>query len=539
MRRSVRRVPNTGQGHLGFERPADEQPTPRKVRSRLRCFVDPTPWHLFLGSSRLDEYLERTDHGWVVRLREEMCQIDFSLLEANYEGGGRAPYHPRLMLGLVVYGVLRRQSTLRNLEELAKVDLGAWWMAGGEQPDHSTIGDYLNRHAALLTEEFFKALVADLVQRLGIRNTTVAGDGTVIEAAASRYHLLSLEAAEQEAARAKAKAEKYQDDVELAQRAEKAEKVASVAREREQQRKARGSKGGQAVVSPIDPEAVLQKCKDGRRRVSFKPTVLVHESGLIVAQTVDPSSEPAAMQELLAQFKEVFGEAPKQLLTDAGFNNLAMLKTAAERGIDLLCPSGSTQDGEWERQGSHGKFGKKEFPYDSEGDRYLCPAGKWLTPGAWHRHSRTGLQVRKFQTKECAGCELRMQCVTGKSGRTVTRFEGEEFKDMMEQVLRQPRAQQEYRRRAEIVERIFAEIGWRQGLRRFRRHGRRGSGLEFGLHCIAHNLKWAVRRRARAVENGVIRHQLLCSRLFVLWARPKVIRSPRPLWGNFEFSLAA
>lgn len=48
-------------------------------------------------------------------------------------------------------------------------------------------------------------------------------------------------------------------------------------------------------------------------------------------------------------------------------------------------------------------------------------------------------------------------------------------------------------RAAHDVERIFAELGWRQGLKRFRRRGRLGSALEFSLHCIACNLKWALR----------------------------------------------
>jgi hypothetical protein len=293
-----------------------------------------------------------------------------------------------------------------------------------------------------------------------------------------------------------------------------------------------------AVVSPVEPEAVLQKCKDGRRRLSFKPVVLVHELGLIVAQTVEPSSEPAAVPELFDQYTQAFGEDPKRGLFDAGFNNIPMLQRAAERGVDILCPSGSTQDGQWERKGNKEKFGKKKFAYDVESDRYLCPAGKWLSPGGWHRHTRTGQQVRKFRTKDCLGCALRSQCVSGKSGRTIVRFEGEEFKEMMEEVLAQPRARREYRRRAAIVERVFAEIGWRQGLKRFRRHGRRGSALEFGLHCIAFNLKWAV-RRALESENSVFRHQFPSSRLLFAWAHHTPISRPRALRDILEFRMAA
>ncbi|MGD0949418.1 MAG: transposase [Candidatus Binatia bacterium] len=130
-----------------------------------------------------------------MRLREELQALDCSDSEANYTGTGRAPYHPRTMLGLIIYGTLKRKSTLRELEELAVADVGAWWICGGEQPDHSTMGNFLVRHQQQISRELFIRLVHDLAGRKGIHNSVVAGDGTVIEAAASRFAMLSQEAA--------------------------------------------------------------------------------------------------------------------------------------------------------------------------------------------------------------------------------------------------------------------------------------------------------------------------------------------------------
>ena len=95
----------------------------------------------------------------------------------------------------------------------------------------------------------------------------------------------------------------------------------------------------------------------------------------------------------------------------------------------------------------------------------------------------------------CAGCDLRSQCTTSKTGRKVKRYEGEELKEAMALVMRQPAARAVYHRRAVIAERPFAEIRERQGLRRFRRCGRLGATVEFALHVIAFDLKWAVNRR--------------------------------------------
>jgi transposase len=467
--------------------------------------------------------------GWVVRLREELQAVDFSDLETNYIGVGRAPYHPRMMMGLIIYGTLKRKSTLRELEELAVVDVGAWWICGGQQPDHSTIGNFLVRHQQQISRALFIRLVHDLAGRKGIKNSVVAGDGTVIEAAASRFTMLSQEAAEQAAAEAKKAADQRPDDQGLAHTAQQAEEIAAVARQRivQGRRPRRGREAKRAwVVAPIESAAVMQPCKDGRRRPAYKPSVLVHECGLIVSQAVEASREAAAIPELLDQYEAVFGAAPRTLLLDAGYHNLDVLTQIAARQIDVLCPSGRPVEGQWTRKGHEGKFGKTDFAYDADTDRYRCPAGQWLVPGATYDEPRKGLVARKYRTTQCQGCELRARCTQSKQGRALERYEGEEIKEAMQQVMAQRGAKRQYRKRKEIVERIFAELAWRQGLKRFRRRGRIGSALEFSLHCIAHNLKWALRASPSGLVFALMRHPRRWWRLRVIWARKRTISRP-------------
>ena len=544
MKRRIKRVPNMAQGALAFGGEANgerERPPRRKTRVGATQFLEATPWHLYVGAERVDAYLRERGLGWVVRLREELQHVDFSCLELNYEGMGRPAYAPRMMMGLLVYGVLKRKWSLREFEELAVADVGAWWICGGQQPDHSTIGDFLLRHQQQVTKEFFATLVRDLVGRKGIKNAVVAGDGTVIEAAASRFELLNREAAEHAAARAKEACARHTGDPQLEQQAQHAEEVAGLARQREGQQASKGRQGAQGarVVTPLEPEAMQQRCKDGRRRPSYKPSVLVHESGLIVSQVVEPSSESAAVPELLDQYQHAFGADPATLLLDAGYHSIEVLARIAAREIDVLCPSGSTQEGQWKRKGNNGKFGKTAFVYDAEGDRYRCPAGAWLEAGKPYRDTATGHTVRKYKTKRCEGCELRARCTQGKGGRVIVRFAGEEIKEMMEEVLSQLRARRQYRRRAEIVERVFAELGWRQGLKRFHRKGRAGSALEFSLHCIAYNLKWALGTDAPGTLLGANRHRERPWHLFVIWARKQTVSAPNYFADDVSLPVAA
>jgi transposase len=464
--------------------------------------------------------------GWVVRLREEVQAVDCSDLEANYTGMGRAPYHPRLMIGLIVYGTLKRKSTLRELEELAVADVGAWWICAGEQPDHSTIGNFLVRHQQEISREFFLRLVHDLVGRKGITNGVVAGDATVVEAVASRFSMLSQEAAEQAAAEAKQAAEQHPNEQEVVQAAQHAEEIATVARQRATQPQRQGKKKSAWVVAPLEPQAVMQRCKDGRQRPSYKPSVLVHECGLIVSQGVETSCESAAVPDLLTQYEAALGAAPRTLLLDAGYHGIELLAQLAAREIDVLCPSGNPFGERWKRQGKRGKFGKTDFVYDAATDRYRCPAGQWLVPAGTYYEPRKGWAARKYRTSQCGACELRARCTQSQQGRALERYEGEEVKEAMEEVMAQPGAKRRYRRRKAIVERIFAELIRRQALQRFRRRGRLGSALEFSLHCIAFNLKWALGaspfRRVFAFARYLRRRW--CLRL--MWARSRIISRP-------------
>jgi len=485
MRRRQTRVPNAAHRTLEF---VDGQAAQGPHGKRRGRFVDDAPWHLYVGEERVDEYLRRRGQGWIVALRGELDRLDYTCLLVSYDAIGRRPYHPRTVLGLIVYGMLRQQWSLRELEELAALDVGAWWICGGQQPDHSTIGDFIERHKAVLSEEFFAGLLRDLVGRKGVKPGGTTGDGTVIESMASRYRLLTAEAAEQAAERARQAALEQPAQQEVAAAAEQ---TAALARERLRNREGKRRVAGGEVVAASDPEAVIQPRKDGARRPSYRPSLLVHESGLIVGQHVHASSETAAVAKLLEQHEAAFGAPPAHLLLDGAYHAIELLRELVARDIDGLCPAGKTDTGTWQKHGAHGRFGKGAFVYHEERNAYRCPAGQWL---AARRRvcDREGRLYWEYRTAACRGCALRQQCTASGHGRTVARYVGDEYKEAMAEVLRHPRARQLYRRRAPIAERPFAELRGRQGLGRFHRRGLRGTGVEFALHCIAFNLKWAI-----------------------------------------------
>jgi transposase len=493
-------LPELQQQALAFEEAPALAVKPEPGGAR---FIEDAPDGLFLGAQRLDHFLRENGLGWVVRLRTELERLDYTALETAYLGGGRKPYHPRTLLGLIVYGILNRAWSLRELEELAIRDVGAWWICGGKRPDHSTIGEFIQRHRAVLTEEFFGAVVQALIRRLHITPGVVAGDGTVMEAVASRYATLKREAARQAATAAAAAAVGAPQDEALRHVAAHHAEVLTTLEARCEAREQKGRSAEHTRVAPAELEAVVQPRKDGVVRPAYRPSVLVHVSGLIVGQAVHPSSETAVVPTLLNQHRTAFGTEPPAALLDGAYCTPAVLHEMVERNIDVLTPAGKARGADdWEKRGPRGRFGKAQFRYDEERNAYHCPAGQWL--GQVRRGREHGTAYQMYATAACGTCPRRAQCTTSKHGRTVKRYEGELIKELMAEVLRQPRARARYRQRAELAERPHAELRFRQGLTRFRRRGVAGAGVEYALHCLAFNLHWAVNRAGDWALIGVV-----------------------------------
>jgi len=62
--------------------------------------------------------------------------------------------------------------------------------------------------------------------------------------------------------------------------------------------------------------------------------------------------------------------------------------------------------------------------------------------------TRRRAEYRRYRGTECANCPLKEKC-TKSDSRTVKRYEGDDLKDAMAQVMRQPQAKERFRRRSQ------------------------------------------------------------------------------------------
>src|SRR6266576_7287820 len=119
--------------------------------------------------------------------------LDLSAIMDKYEEGdsrGRPPYHPALMIKLLIYGYCTGRMSSRKLEQATYDDVAFRVLSCNQQPDHDSIAAFRKRHLKELGRLFVQVLQlcerAELV-KLG----HVAIDGTKIKANASKYQSLS------------------------------------------------------------------------------------------------------------------------------------------------------------------------------------------------------------------------------------------------------------------------------------------------------------------------------------------------------------
>jgi transposase len=154
------------------------------------------------------------------------------------------------------------------------------------------------------------------------------------------------------------------------------------------------------------------------------------------------------------------------------------------------------------------KYGKEKFHYDAEKKENKCPAGKVLKEVFSTSEERPGrveltVLVHRASAADCQGCARRGACTSGKQGRVVKRYEGEEALERLAQKMQEPANKEIYRLRGQTVEPGFGELKRHRGLTEFRCFGKPRSRAQAGLTILANNalsIARALERRARATD---------------------------------------
>ena len=144
----------------------------------------------FLLPPSVDEWLpEKHLARFIV---EVIDGLDLRAMSGSYRGSGSASYHPRMLLGILVYGYATGVFSSRKLERATYDSVAFRFIAANDHPDHDTIAAFRRRFLKEIEALFVQVL--QLAREMGVlKMGTIGLDGTKIHANASRHSALSYE----------------------------------------------------------------------------------------------------------------------------------------------------------------------------------------------------------------------------------------------------------------------------------------------------------------------------------------------------------
>lgn len=126
---------------------------------------------------------------------EAVERVPLGAFKVNWRGTGKAQYHPRLMLALLIYCYANGIFSSRRIERASHRDVAVRFVAADQHPDHDTIATFRRENAAAIAAAFAQVLL--LARELGLLTLgMVSIDGSKIDANASKVRSVRYDRAQ-------------------------------------------------------------------------------------------------------------------------------------------------------------------------------------------------------------------------------------------------------------------------------------------------------------------------------------------------------
>jgi transposase len=483
-----------------------------------------------------------------VRLIDEILDAyDWTEWEAEYHGRrGQPPIHPRVLAAVLLYGLIRRIRSSRQLEYAVSHNIDFIWLVQGRSIDHSTLSGFRTAHRKQLKELYRH--INRVALGLGLlRLAEVAVDGTRVLANNNRGKTLTSEKIEAllaeldrqlEEALTECESADVIDELfengedsssrlppEVADLQARQTQLRELLDQAQQADKARRREGtdprkNPAQIPTTDPDSRILPNKEGGYAANYTPMAATDTKGgfIVAADVLDANTpEQGDLVSLVDEIDEAYGARPETVLADGVYSTGSNLVELDERGVELLSPIASRQacpDNPAEREDptqpvaaedydklpvnpQTKKLDKAAFVYREEEDRYYCPQGRPLDYEQTKSETRRGQWIsrRVYRSADCGGCPLLGQCKlpTAKKNRSLSRDVHEKRRREHAEKMATDEAGERYKVRFHTAEAPFANLKQVIGLRRFLLRGLEKVRTEWLWGCTAYNLSKLVR----------------------------------------------
>ena len=332
------------------------------------------PDQIFLMPISMREWLPADHLAYFIS--DVVESLDLSAITKRYAGEERGypPYHPGMMVKVLLYAYCIGVASSRKIEKRLCEDVAFRVLAANNTPDFRTISDFRKDHLRALAGLFLQVL--KLCQKAGlVKLGHVALDGTKIKANASRHKAMSYKRMKEEETRLEAeiaelmkKAEAVDEDEdhrygkdkrgdelpkEMAFRESRLKKIreAKEALEGDAKREAEiaaasnkkhtGVPADKAQRNFTDPESHIMPAPGGKHFVqAYNAQAAVDSTHqvIVAAEVTNKPTDRGQAEPMMEVVKTNTGQLPRQMSADAGYFSSDAVKNLITIGIDVYMP---------------------------------------------------------------------------------------------------------------------------------------------------------------------------------------------------------
>jgi transposase len=489
----------------------------------------------FLFPPSLEEIIDANHPVRVVS--EVIDKVDIDIIIKKYKGGGTTSYHPRMLLKVLVYGYLNNVYSSRRIEASVKENIYFMWLTGMTQPDHRTINRFRSERLKNILKEVFAQIVLLLVESGHVSLKEIYTDGSKIESVANRYSFVWGKAIKTSRERIKQQlkelwsytqkvaADEKDDDtppdfdkidsknvkstIEKIDAALKDTEVSKDVRQKlnyarkhwpsklKQYVKQEKILAGRNSYSKTDPGGTFMRMKeDYMRNGQLKPgyNVQISTNNQFVVN-YSLHSNPGDTKTLiphLQQYKKLYKSLPEVQVTDAGYGSDENYQYLQQQGIEAYVKPQDFDRKQKRNYMPRNPYATELLPYDGLRDIYQCPTGTPMKNMGQQQEKRNGIlrTYSLYKAKGCSSCPLRQSCHGQKGNRIIkVNHKGNQLKKAASERLKTEKGIYYRKKRPVDVEPVFGNIKYNKNFKRFLLKGIDKTEIEWGLICIAHNLK--------------------------------------------------
>ena len=337
------------------------------------------PEQMFLMPASMRDWLPANHLAYFIS--DVVEQLDLLAIVQRYKGEERGypPYHPVMMVKVLLYAYCIGVPSSRKIEKRLEEDIAFRVLAANNTPDFRTISDFRKDHLKALSGLFLQVL--KLCRKAGlVKLGHISLDGTKIKANASRHKAMSYKRMKEEEVRLEAEIkellqqavavdeeedrrygkDKRGDELpkELAFRESRLRKIreAREALEAEARQEAEPAKkeGKQAAeVLPdktqrnfTDPDSHIMPAPGGKhfeQAYNAQAAVDSAHQVIVAAEITDEPTDRKQARPMIEQVKTNTGRLPRQMSADAGYFSSETVQTITSDGVDVYMPPDKTK----------------------------------------------------------------------------------------------------------------------------------------------------------------------------------------------------